>query len=234
LTAYELGVAAQKIYDFIWDSYCDWYIELTKTRITGGSEEQKIAAQQVLCYVLTDTLKLLHPFMPFLTEEIYQALPHEGEFLMTSAWPVRREELNFPQEESAMEALMDLIRGVRARRAEMNVPPSRKAKLLIVSKSGDIFRQGEAFLKRLAWSDEIELAAEPPADLRGHGFRRDARGKGIYTAFSARGPGAGTAAHREGEEQGGRGVQTRRAEAEQSRFHRESSRTGGGSRARTA
>jgi len=167
LDRYELGVAAQKIYDFIWDSYCDWYIELTKTRITGGSEEQKIAAQQVLCYVLTDTLKLLHPFMPFLTEEIYQALPHEGEFLMTSAWPVRRKELNFPQEESAMEALMDLIRGVRARRAEMNVPPSRKAKLLIVSKSGDIFRQGEAFLKRLAWSDEIELAAEPPADLRG-------------------------------------------------------------------
>jgi valyl-tRNA synthetase len=167
LDRYELGVAAQNIYDFICDSYCDWYIELTKSRITGGSEDQKTSAQQVLCYVLTETLKLLHPFMPFITEEIWQALPHEGEFLMTSAGPVRREDTNFPQEESAMEMVMDLIRGVRARRAEMNVPPSRKAKLLIVSKSGDIFRQGEAFLKRLAWSDEIELAAEPPADLRG-------------------------------------------------------------------
>ncbi len=167
LDRYELGVAAQKIYDFIWDSYCDWYIELTKSRMTGENEEQKISAQQVLCYVLTETLKLLHPFMPFITEEIWQALPHEGDFLMTSPWPVYREEFSFTQEADAMEMVMDLIRGVRARRAEMNVPPSRKAKLLIVSERAEIFRQGEAFLKRLAWADEIELAAEPPADQSG-------------------------------------------------------------------
>ena len=85
---YELGVAAQKIYDFIWDDYCDWYIELTKTRLQGEDEDSKVRAQQVLCYVLTQMLKLLHPFMPFITEEIWQALPHEGDFLMLSDWPV--------------------------------------------------------------------------------------------------------------------------------------------------
>ncbi len=121
---YELGVAAQKVYDFIWDSYCDWYIELTKTRLQGEDEDSKLWAQQVLCYVLTETLKLLHPFMPFITEEIWQALPHSGDYLMLQQWPQHRAELDFPEEEKAMELIMDAIRGVRARRAEMNVPPS--------------------------------------------------------------------------------------------------------------
>ena len=123
---YELGVAAQKVYDFIWDSYCDWYIELTKTRLQGEDEDSKLRAQQVLCYVLTETLKLLHPFMPFITEEIWQALPHSGDYLMLQQWPQHRAELDFPEEEKAMELIMDAIRGVRARRAEMNVPPLQK------------------------------------------------------------------------------------------------------------
>ena len=94
---YELGVAAQKIYDFIWDDYCDWYIELTKTRLQGDDEDSKVRAQQVLCYVLTDMLKLLHPFMPFITEEIWQALPHEGDFLMLSQWPQVSDSLQLPR-----------------------------------------------------------------------------------------------------------------------------------------
>ena len=110
---YELGVAAQKIYDFIWDDYCDWYIELTKTRLQGDDEDSKVRAQQVLCYVLTDMLKLLHPFMPFITEEIWQALPHEGDFLMLSQWPQVSDSRNFPAEEKAMELIMDAIRAVR-------------------------------------------------------------------------------------------------------------------------
>ena len=103
---YELGVAAQKVYDFIWDSYCDWYIELTKTRLQGEDEDSKLRAQQVLCYVLTETLKLLHPFMPFITEEIWQALPHSGDYLMLQQWPQHRAELDFPEEEKAMELIL--------------------------------------------------------------------------------------------------------------------------------
>ena len=95
---YELGVAAQKVYDFIWDSYCDWYIELTKTRLQGEDEDSKLRAQPVLCYVLTETLKLLHPFMPYITEEIWQALPHSGDYLMLQQWPQHRAELDFPEE----------------------------------------------------------------------------------------------------------------------------------------
>ena len=105
---YELGVAAQKVYDFIWDSYCDWYIELTKTRLQGEDEDSKLRAQQVLCYVLTETLKLLHPFMPFITEEIWQALPHSGDYLMLQQWPQHRAELDFPEEEKAMEGWSSL------------------------------------------------------------------------------------------------------------------------------
>ena len=139
---YELGVAAQKVYDFIWDSYCDWYIELTKTRLQGEDEDSKLRAQQVLCYVLTETLKLLHPFMPFITEEIWQALPHSGDYLMLQQWPQHRAELDFPEEEKAMELIMDAIRGVRARRAEMNVPPSKKAQLTVSTLERAVFEQG--------------------------------------------------------------------------------------------
>ena len=139
MDAYELGVASAKVYDFIWSDYCDWYIELTKARLQGEDEEAKVNAQRVLVYVLSETLKLLHPFMPFITEEIWQALPHEGEFLMTSEWPTAKAELSFPEEEQAMEVIMDAIRAVRARRSEMNVPPSKKAHLTVATNETKIF-----------------------------------------------------------------------------------------------
>ena len=159
---YELGVAAQKIYDFIWDDYCDWYIELTKTRLQGEDEDSKVRAQQVLCWVLTEMLKLLHPFMPFITEEIWQALPHgegvkDGDFLMLQEWPVASEAMNFPAEEKAMELIMDAIRAVRGRRSEMNVPPSRKARLTVATGEGEVFALGVPFLKKLAYASDVEI-----------------------------------------------------------------------------
>ena len=158
---YELGVAAQKIYDFIWDDYCDWYIELTKTRLQGEDEDSKVRAQQVLCWVLTEMLKLLHPFMPFITEEIWQALPHEGDFLMMQNWPVASESMNFPAEEKAMELIMDAIRAIRGRRSEMNVPPSKKAHLTVATMETETFNLGVPFLKKLAYASEVEIV---PAD----------------------------------------------------------------------
>ena len=154
---YELGVAAQKVYDFIWDSYCDWYIELTKTRLQGEDEGAKVRAQQVLCYVLTEILKLLHPFMPYITEEIWQALPHEGDYLMLQQWPEHRADLEFPEEEKAMELVMDAIRAIRVRRAEMNVPPSKKAQLTVATGEKVVFEQGIPFLKRLAYASEVKV-----------------------------------------------------------------------------
>ena len=162
LDSYELGVASAKVYDFIWDNYCDWYIELTKARLYSDNEESKQVAQQVLVYVLDQFLRLLHPFMPFITEEIWQAIPHEGQFLMTSDWPVYKEELNFQAEEAAMESVMNAIRAVRNRRADLNVPPSRKASLYVVTEKEDIFRQGEAFIQRLAYASELIVSATAP------------------------------------------------------------------------
>lgn len=164
---YELGVAAQKIYDFVWDTYCDWYIELTKSRLSGADAKAKEQAQQVLCYVLTDILKMLHPFMPFITEEIWQALPHEGDFLMLQAWPVERPEFDYTDDEAAMEKIMAAIKGIRARRAEMNVPPSRKAELRITTDQGEVFRIGIPFLQRLAFASEVTITVDAPAELSG-------------------------------------------------------------------
>ena len=163
---YELGVAAQKIYDFIWDDYCDWYIELTKTRLQGEDEDSKVRAQQVLCHVLTQMLKLLHPFMPFITEEIWQALPHEGDFLMMQNWPVASDAMAFPAEEKAMELIMEAIRAVRGRRSEMNVPPSKKAHLTVATMETETFTLGVPFLKKLAYASEVEIVpfAEAKAD----------------------------------------------------------------------
>ena len=165
---YELGVAAQKVYDFIWDSYCDWYIELTKTRLQGEDEGAKVRAQQVLCYVLTEILKLLHPFMPYITEEIWQALPHSGDYLMLQQWPEHRADLEFPEEEKAMELIMDAIRAIRARRAEMNVPPSKKAQLTVATGEKTVFEQGIPFLKRLAYASEVKVVdADAAVDTQG-------------------------------------------------------------------
>ena len=167
LESYEIGVASAKVYDFLWDTYCDWYIELTKSRLNGEDEQAKLVAQNVLCYVLTELLKLLHPFMPFITEEIFQALPHEGKFIMTSQWPVYRPELDFPAEESAMEAVMDTIKAIRARRAEMNVPPSKKAEVLIVTATPEVYAQGVHFIQRLAYASGVTFAENAPADVTG-------------------------------------------------------------------
>jgi len=182
---YELGVAASKIYDFIWDSYCDWYIELTKPRLQGGGEGA-INAQKVLLYVLTEILTLLHPFMPFITEEIWQALPHEAEgcaaatsvavgasstdcppVLMVRRYTAFTEALNFPQDEADFETIMEAVRAVRARRAEMNVPPSKKPSLTIVTEKPDVFEAGKVYLGRLAYAGEVIISSEVPTDLAG-------------------------------------------------------------------
>ena len=167
LDVYEIGVASAKVYDFIWDTYCDWYIELTKTRLNGEDEEGKLVAQNVLCYVLVELLKMLHPFMPFITEEIFQALPHNGEFLMTSQWPEYQEALNFPVEEASMQAVMDTIKAIRARRAEMNVPPSKKAEVLLVTATPEIYQQGLHFIMRLAYASQVTFGDAAPADISG-------------------------------------------------------------------
>ena len=159
LEKFELGIAVSKLYDFIWDIFCDWYIELAKIRLQKDGEEAK-TAKQVLVWVMSNTLKLLHPFMPFITEEIWQSLPHEGESIMISAWPEYDESHAFAAEEAEMERIMTAVRAIRNRRAEMNVPPSKKAKLYIATAYKDTFEQGGIFMQRLASASEVEVADE--------------------------------------------------------------------------
>ena len=162
MDAFEIGVASAKVYDFIWDTYCDWFIELCKARLTGDDERSKVNAQNVLCYVLIETLKLLHPFMPFITEEIYQALPHtaedKGEFIMLQKWPEYRDELSFPREEEAMGLIIDAITAIRAHRNEMNVAPSKKVHYTIATAHADTFARGIPFFKRLASASDVTVA----------------------------------------------------------------------------
>ena len=167
LEKYELGVAVQKVYDFIWDTYCDWYIELTKARLYSEDAERKQTAIQVLVYVLDQTLRLLHPFMPFITEEIWQSLPHEGEALIVAQWPEHRAELEFKEEKDQMESVMNAIRAIRNRRTEMNVPPSKKAALYVLTAQPRIFTEGEGFLQRLAYADTVTLLDKEPENLDG-------------------------------------------------------------------
>ena len=167
MDSFELGVAAGKIYDFIWDDYCDWYIELTKPRLNGDDEAAKESAQRVLLYVLVEILKLLHPFMPFITEEIWQALPHEGDALMMQSYPEYSEKLNFPEDEANFGMVMDAIKAVRARRSEMNVPPSRKSHLIIVTEKAKAFTDGEKFICKLAYASGVEVRAELPESADG-------------------------------------------------------------------
>ena len=157
LENFELGIAVQNLYDFIWDVFCDWYIEIAKIRLNGEDEQARNTARAVLVYVMSNTLKLLHPFMPFITEEIWLALPHDGESIMISKWCEYDERLNFPAEEDAMDLVMDAIRAIRNRRNEMNVPPSKKAKVVIVSEKAEIFGSCAAFFERLASASEVEL-----------------------------------------------------------------------------
>lgn len=163
LDRYELGIAVSKLYDFIWDVYCDWYLELVKTRLWEDGDAA-VPARQVLVYIMDHVLRLLHPFMPFITEEIWQALPHSGESIMVAKWPEYQPALDFSAEEQQFEKLMDAIKAIRTRRAEMNVPPSKKATLYIETKSPEIFEQGTMFLERLAWSDQVILNGEPDTE----------------------------------------------------------------------
>ncbi len=156
LDKFELGIAVQKLYDFIWDLFCDWFIELAKIRLQKGGEDAA-QAKAVLVYVMSETLKLLHPFMPFITEEIWQTLPHDGETIMKSAWPVFDEALVFTKEEEQMNMIMDAIRAIRNRRAEMNVPPSRKAHVYVATDKKDIFEKAVVFMQRLASASDVTL-----------------------------------------------------------------------------
>ncbi len=164
LDAYEIGVASSKVYDFIWDTYCDWYIELTKTRLYSENETSKLAAQKVLVYVLDQVLRLLHPFMPFITEEIWQAIPHEGKFLISAEWPTYREEFAFGAEESSMQQIIEAITALRARRAEMNVPMSKKVNLTIAAAQPEVFAAGKAFFLRLAGAEDVKVCGMEAAD----------------------------------------------------------------------
>ena len=167
LEKYELGVAVAKVYDFLWDTYCDWYIELTKVRLYSEDAVQKQSALQVLVYVLDQTLRLLHPFMPFITEEIWQSLPHEGDALIVASWPQYRADLAFKAEEDQMESVMGAIRAIRNRRAEMNVPPSKKAALYVSTAKPAIFQEGEGFIQRLAYAEQVILLDKEPENLEG-------------------------------------------------------------------
>ena len=157
LENFELGIAVQNLYDFIWDVFCDWYIEIAKIRLNGDNEENKKTAKAILVYVMSNTLKLLHPFMPFITEEIWLTLPHDGETIMLSPWCKYDEALNFAADEQSMERVMTAIKAIRNRRSEMNVPPSRKAKLYIATKYKEDFTNGSVFMNRLASASEIEI-----------------------------------------------------------------------------
>ena len=156
LEKFELGLAVQKLYDFIWDIFCDWYIEICKSRLNGDDIKAKDTARSVLIYVFTNTLKLLHPFMPFITEEVWQALPHSGDSIMVSDWPTFSSKLEFASEEADFEKIMAVIRAIRNRRAEMNVPPSKKAKVCIATENKATFQSGAAYICRLAYASDVE------------------------------------------------------------------------------
>ncbi|MBQ9958766.1 MAG: class I tRNA ligase family protein, partial [Oscillospiraceae bacterium] len=157
---YELGIAANKVYDFAWDVFCDWYVELAKLRLSGDDEARKAACKQVLVYVYTRILQLLHPFMPFITEEIYSVLPASCESIMISAWPTYDEALSFEEEERRFEKIMDIIKAVRVIRAEKNVPPSKLVELSIETAETDTFTMGAEFIKRLAKASSVQIGTE--------------------------------------------------------------------------
>ena len=156
---YELGIAVQKLYDFIWDCFCDWYIEIAKIRLQQGGEEAA-NARAVLIYVLSNALKLLHPFMPFITEEIWLTLPHDGESIMISAYPEYDEALDFAQDETEFERIMTAVKAIRNRRAEMNVPPSKKAEVFIDTTFDKTFEQGTIYMQRLAYASSVTVCAD--------------------------------------------------------------------------
>lgn len=159
LEKFELGIAVSKLYDFLWDDFCDWYIELAKIRMNGKDDISADSARRCLVWVMSNTMKLLHPFMPYITEEIWQTLPHIGEALMAAPWPKYCEELNFAKEEGEMEQVMDLIRAVRVRRGDMNVPPSKKASLSVETAEETPFKEEADAICRLAYASELSVGS---------------------------------------------------------------------------
>ncbi|MDD6799148.1 MAG: valine--tRNA ligase [Firmicutes bacterium] len=158
LDSYELGVALSKLYDFIWDEFCDWYIELAKIRLADKESEGCRTAQNVLVYVLGGTMKLLHPFLPFITEEIWQSLPHEGDSIMISAYPEQSQRFEYACEEARMTCVIEAIKAIRRARADKNVPPSKKATVYIVTERKDVFCDAtKAFFTRLASASSVEI-----------------------------------------------------------------------------
>ncbi len=157
---YELGVAVAKLYDFIWDDFCDWYIELVKPRLYEDEDETNETAQKVLVYVLSNTLVLLHPFMPFITEEIWQHLPHDGETIMRTSWPEFNKDYIFADDATSMKMIMEAVKAIRNTRAGMNVPPSKKAHLYIKSDKKDIFEKGKVFFCKLASASDVSFISD--------------------------------------------------------------------------
>jgi len=157
LEKFELGMAVSKLYDFLWDDFCDWYIELAKIRMNGDDAESADSARRVLVWVMSNTLKLLHPFMPYITEEIWQTLPHDGEALIVAKWPEYNEALSFPIDAADMEKVMAVIRAIRVRRNEMNVPPSKKAHIYVETAQPAPYENGREFIARLAYGSEVEI-----------------------------------------------------------------------------
>jgi valyl-tRNA synthetase len=154
---FETAIAAHKLYEFVWDDFCDWYIELTKPVLYDQESPNRENTQYILVYVLSNTLKLLHPFMPFITEAIWRSLPHNGDSIMISQWPQFRKKLEFTQEENNMQAIMETIKGIRNIRAEMNVPPSKKAKAYIVTSKAGNFKEGSVYFEKLAGISEVAI-----------------------------------------------------------------------------
>jgi len=157
---FELGIASQKLYSFLWTEFCDWYIEMIKSRLYGDDPAAKTAALNTAAYVLSRTLELLHPFMPYITEEIWQHLPHEGQSIMVTQWPETDESLMFPEAKDAMEIYMEAVRALRALRRELNVPPSKKAPLIIATEQRDLFQAGAQVYMDLASVSDVTVLAE--------------------------------------------------------------------------
>ncbi|MFI3169346.1 MAG: valine--tRNA ligase [Faecalibacterium sp.] len=157
LDSYDVGLAAAKVNDFIWEIYCDWYIEIAKTRLNSGDEAQADTARKVLVYVLSQALKLLHPFMPFITEELYLALPGSGETIMEQAWPTVDEAYNWPSEEEDFTKVMDYIKAVRAMRTEMNVHPTKKTSMTIETANAAPFEKGNVYLAKFAFATDVSF-----------------------------------------------------------------------------
>ena len=178
LEKFELGLAAQKVQDFIWEVYCDWYIEIAKVRLNAADPAEADAARKVLVYVLCQALKLLHPFMPFITEEIYRALPGAGESIMVEQWPVFCKELDFAADEADFEMLMDYIKAVRNLRAEMGVHPAKRTSMIIETAETAAFGRGGEYLAKFAFATDVTLTEtyEGPTAGMAQAITHNARG----------------------------------------------------------